>query len=87
MFNSLRSLAPSTRAPHRCSFYAGQNDPRVPRRESDTIVRALHSGQVPVEYMVAANKGHTVDHRETKIELLSRTSRLLAEALHYTGTP
>jgi dipeptidyl aminopeptidase/acylaminoacyl peptidase len=61
--------------------YAGQNDPRVPRSESDTIVRALRARGVPVEYMVAANEGHTVDRRETKIELLTRTARFLEDQL------
>jgi dipeptidyl aminopeptidase/acylaminoacyl peptidase len=61
--------------------YAGQNDPRVPRSESDAIVRALRGRNVPVEYMVAANEGHTVDRRETKIELLTRTARFLEDAL------
>jgi dipeptidyl aminopeptidase/acylaminoacyl peptidase len=61
--------------------YAGQNDPRVPRSESDTIVRALRARQVPVEYMVAASEGHTVDRRETKIELLTRAARFLEDAL------
>jgi dipeptidyl aminopeptidase/acylaminoacyl peptidase len=61
--------------------YAGQNDPRVPRSESDAIVRALRERGVPVEYMVAANEGHTVDRRETKIELLTRTARFLEDAL------
>ncbi|HEX4422032.1 MAG TPA: prolyl oligopeptidase family serine peptidase [Kofleriaceae bacterium] len=61
--------------------YAGQNDPRVPRTESDAVVRALRGRNVPVEYMVAANEGHTVDRRDTKIELLTRTARFLAAAL------
>jgi dipeptidyl aminopeptidase/acylaminoacyl peptidase len=61
--------------------YAGQNDPRVPRSESDAIVRALRARHVPVEYMVAANEGHSVDHRETKIELLVRAARFLEDAL------
>jgi len=61
--------------------YAGQNDPRVPRRESDTIVRALRERNVPVEYMVAADEGHTVDRRENKIELLTRVARFLADAM------
>jgi dipeptidyl aminopeptidase/acylaminoacyl peptidase len=60
--------------------YAGQNDPRVPRAESDSIVVALRRRGVPVEYMVAANEGHTVDRRETKIELLTRTARFLEDA-------
>jgi hypothetical protein len=29
---------------------------------------------------VAANEGHTVDRRETKIELLARTARFLEDA-------
>ena len=61
--------------------YAGQNDPRVPRSESDTIVKALRTRKIPVEYMVAANEGHSVDHRETKIELLTRLARFLEDAL------
>jgi hypothetical protein len=31
--------------------------------------------------MVAANEGHSVDRRETKIELLVRAARFLEEAL------
>jgi dipeptidyl aminopeptidase/acylaminoacyl peptidase len=62
--------------------YAGAHDPRVPRSESDAIVRALRERNVPVEYMVAENEGHTVDRRETKIELLTRTARFLDDALN-----
>ncbi|HEY2509583.1 MAG TPA: prolyl oligopeptidase family serine peptidase [Polyangiaceae bacterium] len=65
--------------------YSGQNDPRVPRSESDTIVKALRTRGVPVEYMVAANEGHTVDRRTTKIELLTRTARFLEDALSDTS--
>jgi dipeptidyl aminopeptidase/acylaminoacyl peptidase len=61
--------------------YAGQNDPRVPRSESDTIVKALRARKIPVEYMVAANEGHSVDRRETKIELLIRLARFFEDAL------
>jgi len=61
--------------------YAGQNDPRVPRPESDSIVRALRTRHVPVEYMVAANEGHSVDRRENKIELYTRIARFLEDNL------
>lgn len=61
--------------------YTGQNDPRVPRSESDSIVRALRRRGVPVEYMVADDEGHAVDHRHNKIELLTRTARFLADAM------
>ncbi len=53
----------------------------MPRSESDTIVRALRERDVPVEYMLAANEGHTVDRRENMIELLTRMARFLADAL------
>ena len=37
--------------------YAGANDPRVPRPESDQVVRALRGRKIPVEYMVATTRG------------------------------
>jgi len=61
--------------------YAGANDPRVPRSEDDTIVKALRARGIPVEYMVADNEGHSIDHRENKIALLTRTARFLEDAL------
>jgi dipeptidyl aminopeptidase/acylaminoacyl peptidase len=36
--------------------YAGQNDARVPRSESDVIVNALRQRQIPVEYMLAPTR-------------------------------
>jgi dipeptidyl aminopeptidase/acylaminoacyl peptidase len=61
--------------------YAGANDPRVPLSESDTIVKALRTRGVPVEYMVAANEGHSLDRRETKIEFMARVARFVEDAL------
>jgi dipeptidyl aminopeptidase/acylaminoacyl peptidase len=61
--------------------YAGQNDPRVPRRESDRIVTALRRRGITVEYMVAPNEGHTLDRRDTTIEFLTRAARFLEDAL------
>jgi dipeptidyl aminopeptidase/acylaminoacyl peptidase len=66
---------------HPLFVYSGQNDPRVPRSESDTIVKALRGRKIPVEYMVAANEGHSVDRRETKLELLTRLARFLEDSL------
>jgi len=57
--------------------YAGANDPRVPRTESDQIVKALRARKVPVEYMVAGNEGHSLAHRETQVEFYSRAARFL----------
>jgi dipeptidyl aminopeptidase/acylaminoacyl peptidase len=61
--------------------YQGQNDPRVPRPEGDLIVKTLRDKKVPVEYQVAMNEGHSLDHRETKIEFLTRTARFLSDNL------
>ncbi|MBN2243584.1 MAG: S9 family peptidase [Acidobacteria bacterium] len=67
--------------------YAGQNDPRVPRTESDQIVGALRRRGVAVEYMVAANEGHSFDHRETKMQLMVRVARFLEENLPLRDRP
>jgi dipeptidyl aminopeptidase/acylaminoacyl peptidase len=61
--------------------YAGANDIRVPKPESDQIVRSLRERRVPVEYMVATNEGHSVSHRENQVELLARSARFLEKAL------
>lgn len=57
--------------------YAGANDPRVPRSESDQVVRALRERKIPVEYMVAENEGHSVLRKENLIELMARAARFL----------
>jgi dipeptidyl aminopeptidase/acylaminoacyl peptidase len=57
--------------------YAGANDPRVPRTESDLIVKAVRARKVPVEYMVANNEGHSLAHRENQIEFYARAARFL----------
>jgi dipeptidyl aminopeptidase/acylaminoacyl peptidase len=59
--------------------YAGQNDPRVPRAESDQVVQALRARRVPVEYEVAADEGHSLDHRENKVEFLTRVASFLED--------
>jgi dipeptidyl aminopeptidase/acylaminoacyl peptidase len=61
--------------------YAGQNDPRVPRSESDQIVASLRSRKVPVEYMVATNEGHSLDRKENVIAFLARSTRFLEKTL------
>ncbi|HTO97252.1 MAG TPA: prolyl oligopeptidase family serine peptidase, partial [Myxococcales bacterium] len=61
--------------------YQGQNDPRVPRAESDAIVSALRSRGRPVEYMVAPDEGHSLDRRENQLEFYARSARFLEEHL------
>lgn len=57
--------------------YAGANDPRVPRSESDLIVKALRERSIPTEYMVADNEGHSLARRENQLAFLSRAARFL----------
>jgi dipeptidyl aminopeptidase/acylaminoacyl peptidase len=57
--------------------YAGANDPRVPRSESDLVVKALRQRKVPVEYMVKDDEGHSMDRRDTQVMLFSRLARFL----------
>jgi len=59
--------------------YAGANDPRVPRTESDLIVHALRERKVPVEYMVAENEGHSLSHKENVVQFLARSARFLEQ--------
>ena len=61
--------------------YAGANDPRVPRTESDIIVKALRTRKIASEYMVADNEGHSLARRENQIALYARCARFLATAL------
>jgi dipeptidyl aminopeptidase/acylaminoacyl peptidase len=57
--------------------YAGANDPRVPRSESDAIVKNLRDRKIPVEYMVANNEGHSLDHQANITTFLARAQRFL----------
>jgi dipeptidyl aminopeptidase/acylaminoacyl peptidase len=61
--------------------YQGQNDPRVPRGESDQVVASLRGRHVPVEYMVAANEGHSLDRRENRVAFLTRVVRFLGATM------
>lgn len=57
--------------------YAGANDPRVPRTESDLIVKALRQRKIPSEYMVADNEGHSLSRRENQLAFYARCARFL----------
>ena len=59
--------------------YAGANDPRVPRTESDLIVRALRQRKVPVEYMVADDEGHSLSRKQNVVQFLARSARFLEQ--------
>lgn len=66
--------------------YQGANDPRVPRTESDSIVSALRRRNLPVEYMIAPNEGHSLDRRENQLEFYARSARFLEEHLGAPAT-
>jgi dipeptidyl aminopeptidase/acylaminoacyl peptidase len=59
--------------------YAGANDPRVPRSESDLIVSALRERKVPVEYMVADDEGHSLARKENVVQFLARSAQFLEQ--------
>jgi dipeptidyl aminopeptidase/acylaminoacyl peptidase len=61
--------------------FAGANDPRVPRSESDMIVAAARKKGVPVEYMVKDNEGHSLARKENQLEFYARTARFLEKHL------
>jgi dipeptidyl aminopeptidase/acylaminoacyl peptidase len=61
--------------------YQGENDPRVPRAQADAIVQALRARNIPVEYMVGAGEGHTLDRHENQVEFLTRVLRFLQTRL------
>jgi dipeptidyl aminopeptidase/acylaminoacyl peptidase len=61
--------------------YAGANDPRVPRSESDQVVTAVRKHGVACEYMVKDDEGHSMARRTTQIEVYSRVARFLEKAL------
>jgi dipeptidyl aminopeptidase/acylaminoacyl peptidase len=61
--------------------YAGANDPRVPRSESDMIVSAVRKKGVPVEYMVKDNEGHSLSRKENQVEFYARAARFLEKHL------
>jgi len=67
--------------------YAGANDPRVPRSESDLIVQALRDRKVPVEYMVADDEGHSLARRATQVDFMARAARFLERHVERAPAP
>jgi dipeptidyl aminopeptidase/acylaminoacyl peptidase len=83
----LDSISPSSKIDQVVAplfVYAGQNDPRVPRSESDAIVKNLRDRKIPVEYMVAADEGHSLDRKESITSFLARSVRFLETKLNLT---
>lgn len=62
-------------------IYAGANDPRVPRAQSDMLASHLQAKGVPVEYMLAPNEGHGAELPSTQRELAVRSMRFILNVL------
>ncbi|MGH8051420.1 MAG: S9 family peptidase [Arenimonas sp.] len=77
----LSPLAAVNRIASPLLVYAGENDPRVPRAQSDAIVDALRKRGVPVQYMLGKEEGHGVRNRDNRIQLLLRTAKFLEQAI------
>jgi dipeptidyl aminopeptidase/acylaminoacyl peptidase len=67
--------------------YQGANDDRVEKSQADAIVASLRRRGHPVEYMVAADEGHTLSRRPNQLEFYARVLGFLAAALPGHGKP
>lgn len=68
-------------------IYAGANDPRVPRAQSDMLAARVRANGLPVEYMLAANEGHGAESPSTQRELAIRSMRFVLAALAAPAPP
>lgn len=59
----------------------GANDPRVKRSESDQIVAAMKSANIPVEYVVYEDEGHGFAKPENRLDFYAKAERFLATHL------
>lgn len=66
-------------------IYQGLNDPRVPRSEQDQLVNALRKRGVPVEYMIAADEGHSMSQKHNKLQFIGRSVRFVEQHLDLPG--
>jgi len=59
----------------------GANDPRVVRKESDMMVKALKEHGVEVQYMVKENEGHGFRNQENQFDFYRAMERFLKKHL------
>jgi dipeptidyl aminopeptidase/acylaminoacyl peptidase len=59
----------------------GANDARVAQAESDNMVQALRARGVPVEYILMADEGHSIENPENLIAVYRAVERFLDEHL------
>ena len=65
----------------------GANDPRVKQAESDQIVKAMQSKNLPVTYVVFPDEGHGFARPENNIAFLSVTEAFLAKHIGGRAEP
>ena len=59
----------------------GENDVRVPQRESDQMVEALRDAGIPVTYMLFPNTGHGFSSDRDRMHFYSAMEKFFAENL------
>jgi len=59
----------------------GANDPRVPQRESDQIVKAMQDHKIPVTYLLYSDEGHGFARPENSISFWAVMEAFLAKHL------
>jgi dipeptidyl aminopeptidase/acylaminoacyl peptidase len=62
----------------------GANDPRVPKKESDQIVKAMQAKKIPVSYVVFPDEGHGFARPENNIAFFAVTEAFLS--VHLGGS-
>ncbi|WML50569.1 prolyl oligopeptidase family serine peptidase [Neobacillus sp. PS3-34] len=55
----------------------GANDPRVKQSESEQIVAALRSKNIPVDYLLFPDEGHGFNKKENELTAFKHTVRFL----------
>ncbi len=65
----------------------GANDPRVTRKESDTIVKAMADKNIPVTYVVYDDEGHGFARPENRISFYGISEAFLGKCLGGRSEP
>jgi dipeptidyl aminopeptidase/acylaminoacyl peptidase len=65
----------------------GANDPRVTRKESDSIVQALADKKIPVTYVVYADEGHGFARPENRVSFYAISEAFLSKCLGGRSEP
>jgi len=65
----------------------GANDPRVTRKESDSIVRAMVEKKIPVTYVVYDDEGHGFARPENRISFYAISEAFLSRCLGGRAEP